>query len=181
MNTCNSARWRRIYLSLSIALMIFIFLQSALPADLSSEESSFLVDLLLRYIQADPDLLTFLIRKMAHFSEYMALGFCLAMTLRFCRDSRSRQPGTDAPWPASLPAEISPENRPLFMLPPLPAQAGRSAWIIGTAYAVTDEIHQHFVPGRSCELRDICIDSAGVLCGVLITLLLHRRTATANA
>ena len=42
------------------------------------------------------------------------------------------------------------------------------AWCIGTAYAVTDEIHQLFVPGRSCEFRDICIDAAGVLAGVLI-------------
>lgn len=47
---------------------------------------------------------------------------------------------------------------------------------IGILYAVSDEIHQAFVPGRSCELRDMCIDAAGLLTGVLlITFLPGRR------
>jgi VanZ family protein len=32
-------------------------------------------------------------------------------------------------------------------------------------YAVSDEIHQLYVPGRGGQLRDILIDSAGVLAG----------------
>ena len=44
------------------------------------------------------------------------------------------------------------------------------AWGTGTTYAITDEIHQYFVPGRSCELLDIFIDSAGVITGILIIL-----------
>lgn len=36
-------------------------------------------------------------------------------------------------------------------------------------YAITDECHQYFVPGRSCELRDILIDSSGALLGIFIT------------
>ena len=39
-------------------------------------------------------------------------------------------------------------------------------------YAVTDEIHQYFVSGRSCELRDVLIDSSGALLGVLFTVAL---------
>lgn len=35
-------------------------------------------------------------------------------------------------------------------------------------YAITDEIHQYFVPGRSCEIRDMLIDSSGALLGVFI-------------
>ena len=35
-------------------------------------------------------------------------------------------------------------------------------------YACSDEIHQSFVPGRSCEFREICIDSCGALFGILI-------------
>lgn len=35
-------------------------------------------------------------------------------------------------------------------------------------YAITDEFHQSFVPGRSCELRDVLIDSAGALSFLLI-------------
>lgn len=34
-------------------------------------------------------------------------------------------------------------------------------------YATSDEIHQLFVPGRSGEVRDIVIDSAGALMGVI--------------
>jgi len=33
------------------------------------------------------------------------------------------------------------------------------------AYAVSDELHQWFVEGRSCELRDVGIDTMGVILG----------------
>lgn len=35
-------------------------------------------------------------------------------------------------------------------------------------YACSDEIHQHFVPGRSCEFRDVCIDTCGALFGIIL-------------
>lgn len=38
----------------------------------------------------------------------------------------------------------------------------------GTIFAISDEIHQYFVPGRACQVRDMLIDSVGVLIGVLI-------------
>lgn len=38
-------------------------------------------------------------------------------------------------------------------------------------YAITDEFHQSFVPGRSCELRDVLVDSSGGLCGILIAFV----------
>lgn len=41
-------------------------------------------------------------------------------------------------------------------------------------YAITDEIHQFFVPGRSCELRDVCIDSLGALTGILLTIVVTK-------
>ncbi len=44
--------------------------------------------------------------------------------------------------------------------------------IICVIYAASDEIHQYFVPGRSCELRDVLIDSAGILSGILIICLI---------
>ena len=50
-------------------------------------------------------------------------------------------------------------------------QKGLTTWTFGTFYAVTDEIHQLFIEGRSCELRDVCIDSLGVITGVFIALL----------
>lgn len=38
-------------------------------------------------------------------------------------------------------------------------------------YAVTDELHQYFVPGRSCQIRDVMIDSAGALTGICLCML----------
>ncbi len=42
------------------------------------------------------------------------------------------------------------------------------AFLTGVAYAVTDEIHQHFVRGRHSSPVDVAIDACGVLLGVLI-------------
>lgn len=53
---------------------------------------------------------------------------------------------------------------------PLMLRATISA-LVGIGYAVSDEYHQTFIPGRSGELRDVCIDSGGVLLAVFISLL----------
>lgn len=44
--------------------------------------------------------------------------------------------------------------------------------LFGTVYAITDEIHQLFIPGRSGEIRDVCIDSLGVLTGIIFMLMI---------
>jgi VanZ family protein len=36
-----------------------------------------------------------------------------------------------------------------------------AAWAIATAYGVTDEFHQRFVPGRMADLRDVIADAVG--------------------
>lgn len=132
-----------------IAIMAFIFFQSALPADLSSEESGRVVDLIVRLFQGvapiDRETLVFIVRKGAHFTEYMILGGFLVPAVK--------------EWMA-------------VDTTPVPVVRERiTAWLAGTLYAVTDEIHQSFVPGRSCELRDMGIDSCGVLAGVLVVSL----------
>ena len=43
---------------------------------------------------------------------------------------------------------------------------------IGVTYAITDEIHQGFTPGRYPSVVDVCIDSAGVLTGIFILIIL---------
>ena len=40
-------------------------------------------------------------------------------------------------------------------------------------YALSDEIHQIYVPGRSCELRDIFIDTSGSIIGIIIYSLIN--------
>lgn len=46
--------------------------------------------------------------------------------------------------------------------------------VICLLYAASDEIHQYFIPGRSCELRDVCIDFSGALLGIITVMLLAR-------
>jgi VanZ family protein len=80
----------------------------------------------------------YVLRKIAHVSEYAILGALLARAL----------PELGAFW-------------------------------AGVAYAATDEVHQHFVPGRHGAILDIAIDAAGVLLGILLlrTLRSRRRSA----
>ena len=40
------------------------------------------------------------------------------------------------------------------------------AVLAGVAYAITDEVHQTFVPGRHGAVYDVAIDAVGVLVGV---------------
>ncbi len=43
---------------------------------------------------------------------------------------------------------------------------------VGLTYAISDEFHQSFIPGRSAEIRDVMIDTSGVLLGILMIILL---------
>jgi VanZ family protein len=47
---------------------------------------------------------------------------------------------------------------------------GRGSWALalGVAYAVSDEIHQHFVAGRHGAPLDVVIDAVGVTVGVFV-------------
>jgi hypothetical protein len=44
----------------------------------------------------------------------------------------------------------------------------RLAAVVGMLYAVSDEVHQAFVPGRMGSPLDVVIDSIGVLAGVVL-------------
>ena len=43
--------------------------------------------------------------------------------------------------------------------------------IVGVIYAITDEIHQYFIVGRSMRILDVFIDTLGVCTGITIFLL----------
>lgn len=81
------------------------------------------------------------VRKLAHFSEYALLGFSLI--LHICQLQKKNR--VHLPW--------------LW------------AWGIGTLYAASDEFHQGFVAGRGPSVRDVMIDSAGVIAGVGVLLI----------
>lgn len=44
---------------------------------------------------------------------------------------------------------------------------------LSSLYAIFDEFHQYFVPGRSCELRDVLIDISGVVIALIIIKLVE--------
>jgi VanZ family protein len=48
------------------------------------------------------------------------------------------------------------------------------AFVLGIGYAITDEVHQHFVSGRHSSPLDVAIDSTGVLIGVLVFVRARR-------
>jgi len=42
---------------------------------------------------------------------------------------------------------------------------------ICAGYAITDELHQLFVKGRSAQISDVCIDSCGAMIGIILVML----------
>ncbi len=64
------------------------------------------------------------------------------------------------------------------LLAALLLRAIRSFWpalVAAGAYAVTDELHQHFVRGRVGAARDVVIDVAGAVVGLVAYRWLRRR------
>lgn len=147
---------------LSLLWMGVIFWFSAQSADDSSQMSGELLrDALAitvpHWEQRSPaeqlsliDRMHTLFRKAGHFSEYSVLGMLYMKFWCIFRKQSSRQAGL----------------KKTFLLPALCA----------FGYAATDEFHQRFSSGRSCELRDICIDGAGACCGILIAFIIMKIT-----
>lgn len=44
-------------------------------------------------------------------------------------------------------------------------------------YAISDEVHQHLIPGRYMSAADVGIDSLGALFGIWLFVLFHRKKA----
>ena len=159
--------WLRLALwALVIAWMAVIFYFSAQAADDSERTSGRVVSWLIDHfdrsfssLSPEAQLLrmedwSFAVRKLAHFAVFAVLGFlCFAAF------------SVDLPPRRAFPAALI-----LGGLPP--RRAFPAALILGGVRAVLDEVQQAFVPGRSCELRDMGIDFAGVLLGAAFLLLI---------
>lgn len=46
--------------------------------------------------------------------------------------------------------------------------------IICLIYAITDELHQTFVPGRTGKYEDVLIDMIGVIVGIFVTMIVKK-------
>ena len=106
------------------------------------------------------------IRKCAHFTEYMVLAFFMQLHFFFLAwriktEGRKRKRGRCSIFQQSVCGEKISWN--IYRL---------TAILVCITYAISDEIHQFFVPGRACRFFDVCVDSGGVLCGSLFFLLI---------
>ena len=146
-------RKEKFHLLASLAVMLFIFVHSAMPGSVSGEESRPFADILVMLTGMDHDIATFIVRKAAHFTEFTILGICFSLSM----------------------SDIVRKRGVVFK-----RQICRTiiVWIAGVLYAVTDEIHQIFVEGRSCSATDVMIDAAGVALGIVIYSLFKRMRAT---
>ena len=145
----------RIFLVLSLLFMGVIFWFSSRDAGQSGAMSLPLVELL--------HLPEWVVRKGAHMTEYAVLGVLYSGTYacyfgvpRKKAEQRVTADGNGAGENPNGEAAVWTGRK---ILP--------AAWITAVCYAATDELHQWFVPGRSCEFRDVCVDGAGALIGCL--------------
>lgn len=99
----------------------------------SASLSGWFVERVTNLAPLEPEVVSLLVRKGAHVSEYAILGALLMWAWR----ARS-----------------------------LRAALGPAA--IGVLFAVSDEVHQAFVPGRAGQVSDVLIDSVGIAIGVIL-------------
>ena len=127
----------RLCVTLLICNLVFIWGNSLLPGDVSGAFSDWVKSILAQILPAGPEDGSGggLLRKIAHFTEFTALGVCLAWLHGMLQKGRLRP------------------------------------FLWGSAAAVVDETIQRFVPDRGPSLRDVCIDSSGVLTGIILLWL----------
>lgn len=145
---------------LTLFWMVFIFMMSSAGKDESNSQSGAVCEFICEhfvegYEEMAPEeqiqmqqKISFPVRKCAHLSEYAVLGALMTLTAASWRweDEETMRTG-ETP------------GGTVRILPVLAA---------GFLYAVSDEIHQIFVPGRSGEPRDVLIDTSGVLIGICL-------------
>lgn len=51
------------------------------------------------------------------------------------------------------------------------------SFVFCVIYAITDEMHQLFVPGRGGQVTDVLIDSIGIIIGISIVFIFRRKLA----
>lgn len=157
----------KIFLILMILWMSLIFFYSSRPAEVSAQDSGRIGIWLGRTFvpgfeewpqekQEDfAEKVDHPVRKTAHATEYAILGVLAAGVC--IQEKRQKIQGVKK--------EDKKDKRLVreLLLP----------WLIASAYAATDEFHQLFVPGRSGQISDVMLDSAGALAGVVVFVIIH--------
>ena len=129
----------RLCTALLICNLIFIWGNSLLPGEVSGAFSDWVKSILARLFASGEEDSSGggLLRKLAHFTEFTALGMCLAWLYGMLGKGRLRP------------------------------------FLWGVLAASVDETIQRFVPDRGPSIKDVCIDSAGVLTGIILLWMGH--------
>ena len=144
-NNRASARFRAVIFTLTALMILFAWIHSCFPADLSSMESEGVFRIIYNFLHmfgAGVELTENIIRKLAHFTEFTAIGGLL-LSCAYCFD-RAR------PYRFTVPV--------LFT---------------GLIAALIDETIQLFVEGRAGMIADVWIDFGGVIFGSLVMLAFY--------
>ena len=125
---------------------------SASTQALSARHTSRIIGPILRWFKPDVSDQTisrvqFVVRKGGHLTEYAVLAILVWNALR-------KPVRTD--------------------LRPWRWKEAAVALSFAAAYAITDEIHQRFVPGREAQVSDVLLDTAGAAIGLLVLWMIGR-------
>ncbi len=144
-------------LILTLITMTLIFLFSNQTADESTVLSTNVTEAIFWWGDIDIYMVAeHFVRKAAHLTEYFVLGSFLMLHLTSIGE-----------------IDLRFDKKKIFVF----------TMVIGIAYAISDEIHQIFVPMRGPVITDVLIDAVGVLLGALFVRALiekHRRKRSDN-
>lgn len=139
---------RRIIWVITLLLMTVIFVFSSRPGDLSIQDSAWLLDRI-NILDEEEALDTtnmqsmFLQRKIRKAAHIILFG-SLAILIY-----------------ASIYGYVGKAIK-----------TGVISWLLTIIYAITDEIHQYFVPGRAAQIQDVIRDGKGAFFGCIIMMVL---------
>ena len=140
---------KRMALLVTLGVMAVIFFFSSQPAEVSGA-LSYSVEQSIRGTGAEYFIPEWFspnsfanVRKWAHVYIFLALGVCMTCTVQ----------GYHPAWNSR--------------------KQGLVSGIVCILYAVSDEVHQYFVPGRAMLAEDVLVDAIGVCLGVLGVFLVR--------
>ncbi|HNZ08402.1 MAG TPA: VanZ family protein [Bacillota bacterium] len=144
--------WRRLFSWAAVlAWMALIFFMSARPYELSGTDSGRVAELIVGILESlgvkgrlnstDTTLVLF-VRKAGHFVEYAVL--CLLVMNALVKSKQKNKVD-----------KRTYRNMALV------------AMVLCVGFAITDEVHQYFVPGRSMRASDVVIDAASSASAIL--------------
>ena len=153
----KSVRQSALFAILSLVVMIVIFIFSSQKGWVSSDLSNSFYETLSKMLSFMPaGFLAFLqeyIRKMAHIFLYLLLGAFTSLCSIGLYKYRTLM---------GLINDCT-GLRAFFHY--------FAGWAVAVIYAVTDEIHQTFIPGRTCQMSDMALDAASALIATLFVAL----------